>query len=147
MNTKARRAKDLRLRREFHITLDQHDTVLGSQLKACAICGNIFNKKGAPLQLAVDHDHKTGQVRGLLCWPCNKAIAILQDNAQRCYNAYKYLSLPPFERIYGKIFTAPGEVGTKKRKKQLAAFNAAREKDGEKAQLQTRTRSKKQKSI
>lgn len=39
----------------------------------------------------VDHDHKTGVVRGLLCWNCNVAIGKLDDNPDTVLNAYKYL--------------------------------------------------------
>lgn len=46
--------------------------------KMCRICG-------------VDHDHKTGVVRGLLCWNCNVAIGKLGDNPDAVLNAYKYL--------------------------------------------------------
>lgn len=125
--TKQERAKDLRLQREFHITLEEFKKVLALQNGACAICKKRLNKKGIPFRLAVDHCHKTGLVRGLLCWPCNKAIAILQDDAQRLYNAYTYLSTPPFTLAVGERFTAPGEVGTKVRLKLLAKFNVARE--------------------
>ena len=124
--TKQERAKDTRLQREFHITLAEFNKVLALQGGACAICKNRLNKKGIPYRLAVDHCHKTGLVRGLLCWPCNKGIAILQDDAQRMYNAYKYISEPPFTQANGERFTAPGEVGTKVREKLLIKFNAAR---------------------
>ncbi len=127
MVTKQERAKDLRLQREFHITLEEFNRVLKFQGGACAICKNKLNKKGFPFRLAVDHCHTTGLCRGLLCWPCNKAIAILQDDAQRMYNAYMYLSNPPFTQVLGQErFTAPGRVGTKVREKLLVKFNAAR---------------------
>jgi hypothetical protein len=118
--TKQRKAKDARLRREFHITLQKHDKVLKFQNNACAICGNRLNKKGKPLVLGVDHNHATGEVRGLLCWPCNKAIAVFQDDAQRMLNASNYIKLPPFESVFGfKHFTAPGKIGSKARAKLL----------------------------
>lgn len=43
------------------------------------------------LLLPIDHDHKTGVVRGLLCWNCNVAIGKLGDNPDAVLNAYKYL--------------------------------------------------------
>jgi len=146
MTSKARRAKDLRLQREFHITLEQFDKVLEAQGGACAICKNTHNKKGEPFKLAVDHDHTTGEVRGLVCYLCNKSLAILLDDYKRAYGAYLYLKTPPFEKVFGhKIYTVPGRIGTKVRKKKLAVFNAAREGNGstQKKKLQTRKSSKK----
>lgn len=148
MTTKARRAKDLRLRREFHITLEQFELVLSYQGGGCAICGKQLNKKGEKLKLAVDHDHTTGEVRGIICWTHNKGIALFQDNAAHLYNASEYIDRPPFERVFGhKFYTAPGKVGTKVRKKLLAKFNLALEQNGKEEKLQKRKSSKKQKSI
>jgi hypothetical protein len=147
--TKREKAKDARLRREFHITLAQFKEVLKFQGGGCAICKNKLNKKGKPLLLAVDHRHKDGLVRGLLCWPCNKAIAILQDSVARAYEAYKYLDNPPFTQVKGETFTAPGRVGTIARRKLLVAFNAAREGNGsQKEQKRKRAKGRKvQKSV
>ena len=145
--TKQERAKDARLRREFHITLEEYNRLLVFQGGVCAICKKRLNKKGIPLRLAVDHCHKTGLVRGGLCWPCNKAIAILQDDAQRMYNAYMYLSTPPFTQAVGERFTAPGEVGTKVRAKLLVKFNAARGVGEIKGKQKSRTGSKIQKRV
>lgn len=127
MVSKKERAKDLRLQREFHTNLSEHNKVLAFQDGVCYICKKRLNKKGFPLRLAVDHCHKTGLLRGLLCWPCNKAIAILQDDPQRMYNAYEYISNPPFTQVFGERFTAPGKIGTKVRLKLLAKFNQGKD--------------------
>lgn len=127
MLTAKERAKDLRLRREFHITLEQYYKVFKAQGGVCAICGKKYNKDGKLLILAVDHCHTTGLLRGLLCWPCNKGIAVFQDDEVRLANASNYIKEPPFVRTLGTIYTAPGRVGTAKRKKLLAKFN--KEKD------------------
>jgi len=142
--TKQEKAKDARLRREFHITLAEYYKVLDYQQGVCYICKHKYNKKGKPLQLSVDHDHTTGEVRGLLCWPCNKAIAILQDDIERMHNAYLYFKNIPFEVVLGeKRYTAPGKIGAKKRIKQLAAFNAARGVGAKKEKGQIRRKSRK----
>lgn len=119
MVSKKEKAKDLRLRREYHITLAEFKKTLEYQQGVCFICKKKLNKKGIPLLLAVDHRHDDGLVRGLLCWPCNKAIAVLQDSMERAYNAYLYLKNPPFVVTNGERFTAPGRVGSAKRNKLL----------------------------
>ncbi len=56
---------------------------LKKQNGVCAICNQPERRrhpgKDAPVRLAVDHDHVTGKVRGLLCWWCNSRVAHLED--------------------------------------------------------------------
>jgi hypothetical protein len=49
---------------------DEYTALLESQGGGCAICGNPPKTR----RLSVDHDHKTGAVRGLLCFRCNRAL-------------------------------------------------------------------------
>jgi len=51
----------------------------------CAICGR------GELQLAIDHDHQTGMVRGLLCRKCNSLLGFCQDTILVLENARRYL--------------------------------------------------------
>lgn len=41
---------------------------------------------------SVDHSHQTGQIRGLLCDPCNTALGLFQDDQNRLQNAMEYLA-------------------------------------------------------
>lgn len=91
------------LRRTFGITLDEYTAMADAQGGVCAICGSpptvmggikrSRHRKSAPPdpRLAVDHDHQTGQVRGLLCIPCNRGIGFLRDNPDLCDAAAVYL--------------------------------------------------------
>src|SRR5687768_13778244 len=72
-----RRVKDAHLRRRFGITIEQYEQLLEAQGGVCGICGRPPGK----LRLAVDHNHETGEVRGLLCSDCNTAIGLLRENA------------------------------------------------------------------
>lgn len=65
--------------------------LLERQGGACAICLTKPKKK----RLAVDHCHKTGQVRGLLCGQCNFALGAFQDNRETIQSAIAYLERPP----------------------------------------------------
>jgi len=65
---------DLRLQRKFDITLSQYEEMLAEQDGVCAIC---HGEEPYPedRRLPVDHDHDSGEVRGLLCYSCNTKLA------------------------------------------------------------------------
>lgn len=65
------------LRRDFGITVEQYAEMLASQDGVCAIC----QKPPTRVPLAVDHDHQTGRVRGLLCTACNLGLGIYESRA------------------------------------------------------------------
>jgi hypothetical protein len=58
----------------------------------CAIC---VRANGATRKLSVDHDHKTGLVRGLLCRPCNDLLGHIRDNVATAHRIVRYLESPP----------------------------------------------------
>ena len=59
------------------------------QNNACAICGRIDETNGK--SLALDHDHETKTIRGLLCMRCNTGIALLGEEPTVLLQAVKYL--------------------------------------------------------
>ena len=77
------------LLRYFNITLAEYDEMLEGQGGGCAICGMTPEDNGK--RLAVDHDHETDEVRGLLCNNCNTGIGLLQDNPAVLRSAANYL--------------------------------------------------------
>lgn len=64
--------KDRRLRELYGLTLKQYREMEFQQKGRCKICLRLPKPGGAPL--FVDHDHKTGRVRGLLDWRCNHRL-------------------------------------------------------------------------
>lgn len=62
--------RDKYLQKKYGISLKQYNEMLKSQNNACAICKR--HKSHFSKSLAVDHDHKTGEIRGALCFFCNK---------------------------------------------------------------------------
>lgn len=71
----------------YGITPEQYEAMLAEQGGVCAIC----RRKDKGRNLAVDHDHETGQVRGLLCQACNRAIGQLGEDPDRLDTAVSYL--------------------------------------------------------
>lgn len=67
---KKRKRRNYHLRTTYGITIEDYDRMLEEQGGKCAVCG----KKPRKTSLAVDHNHRTGKVRGLLCFSCNYKI-------------------------------------------------------------------------
>lgn len=88
------RLDDQRYRKQFGIGLAEYNQLMTAQNGVCAIC----HQKGKQ-KLAIDHDHETGKVRGLLCGPCNRGIGLLRDSADLLREAVEYLSTPPMQLI------------------------------------------------
>jgi hypothetical protein len=82
------------LKTKFGITLEQYQEMFDAQGGVCAICGKPETSKsntGDDKLLAVDHDHKTGEIRGLLCNKCNAGIGHFDDSDNLLEKAIKYL--------------------------------------------------------
>jgi hypothetical protein len=77
-----------RAMREKGLSVDEYDAMLARQNGVCAICGTVCKSGRA---LAVDHDHITGEVRGLLCMNCNRAIGWLNDDPDLIMRAAEYV--------------------------------------------------------
>jgi len=73
----------------YGITTAEYDAILVSQGGGCACCGAKANRNGK--RLFVDHDHKTGAVRGVLCHKCNAGIGALGDDLAGLRRAVAYL--------------------------------------------------------
>jgi len=86
-NRHKKRAKDLK--RNFGISLHEYNLMLTEQKGKCACCG--IHQNELTINFAVDHDHDTGLIRGLLCGICNTAIGKLGDNIEGLMRALNYL--------------------------------------------------------
>lgn len=87
-----RRARWRALERKYGLLQHEYEAIFVAQRGCCAICGL------RPRRLVVDHDHASGQVRGLLCSNCNFAVGELDDDVTRCTAAADYLSRTSAQR-------------------------------------------------
>ena len=76
------------LRRNYGITIEQYESMYRDQNGSCAVCVGV-NISGR--RLAVDHDHKTGKIRGLLCSRCNSAIGLARESKDILLDLFQYL--------------------------------------------------------
>ena len=82
------RARDLR--NKYNITPAQYDAMFNAQNGRCAICDKTPQENGK--RLTIDHCHKTGKVRGLLCYRCNTGLASFKDELRLVSEAVTYLA-------------------------------------------------------
>ena len=80
----AKKSAHKRVLKRYGMTPEQYDILLLAQGGVCPICG-----RPLPSPADVDHDHRTGKVRGLLCTRCNLALGLVHDDAKllraRCF--------------------------------------------------------------
>jgi hypothetical protein len=89
---KKRADRNGHLKRKYGITVEQYEEMFEAQGGVCYIC-----KKPRPEDrtLHVDHDHATGEIRGLLCFRCNNALGDFDDDPELLQNAADYLDRDP----------------------------------------------------
>lgn len=78
-----------KLKIKYSLNIAEYEKMLAAQGGVCAICGGV-NENGS--RLSVDHDHKTGKVRGLLCSKCNSGIGFFRDSISALVSAIRYLT-------------------------------------------------------
>lgn len=84
------RHRDWQLRRDYGIGSEEYDAKAEEQGWVCAICGRPPGESNR--RLAVDHDHETGMVRGLLCSGCNIGLGCFKESGEYMLNAINYLN-------------------------------------------------------
>jgi hypothetical protein len=75
-----RLAKNNALKHAYKITVEDYDKKLKEQNYCCAICNK--HRDEFKRNLSVDHDHKTGKVRSLLCIICNTNVGVVEDKLE-----------------------------------------------------------------
>lgn len=78
--------------KKYGLTIDQYKDMLIQQGNACAICETTTPGRNNEF-FAVDHDHVTSKVRGLLCFSCNIVLGHFLDDTNRLNRAIQYLNI------------------------------------------------------
>lgn len=81
--------KDEMYRKKYGLYPGEYTVLAEKQNNACAICGT--KQEDLDRSLAVDHDHVTGIIRGLLCGSCNRGIGYFKDSIERLEKTIEYL--------------------------------------------------------
>ena len=80
---KSTELKEYRIGVKYGLTPNEYQEMVKTT-PHCPICGS-------EEPLVIDHDHSTGEVRGLICQPCNKGLGFFRDNIESMKNAIAYL--------------------------------------------------------
>jgi hypothetical protein len=81
--------KNTDIKRKYGITLEEYNIIHNKQENKCLICGK--HQSEIKIPFAIDHNHKTGKIRGLLCGKCNLGLGYFDDNINLLLKAVKYL--------------------------------------------------------
>ena len=87
-NANLNKEKAAQLKHNYGISLDQYNQLFIDQNGCCGICS--IHQSELSRALAVDHDHSTNEIRGLLCSSCNTGLGLLQDSSELLESAIKY---------------------------------------------------------
>lgn len=98
----------------FHLTEAMWEKIYTHQEGKCGICGKPLERD----KVMTDHRHADGLCRGALCFRCNKAIALFDNDTPLIAAALRYLLNPPApQALEYSHHGLPGRVGTKKARK------------------------------
>lgn len=96
MSKKRQSRRDRHLRDEHGITEEEFQNMLTAQGGVCYIC-KTDTPKGRT-KFHIDHNHETGEIRGILCHNCNIGLGHFKDDPDLLYAGIKYLMRPPVEQ-------------------------------------------------
>jgi hypothetical protein len=94
------------LRRNFGLSVEQYNSLLEVQEQCCALCHKHKDTFKRGYALAVDHDHDTGEIRGLVCYGCNTILAKGLSFFER---GVEYLTTKPVD-TEGKLIVRKPDV-------------------------------------
>lgn len=83
---------ELHMKRSYGIDFKQYEEMLFLQDGKCAICKADPPKNQHKTRLNIDHCHTNGNIRGLLCDCCNRALGLMRDNTELLQKAIEYLN-------------------------------------------------------
>jgi len=78
------------LKRKYGLEWEEYVAMLDRQKGKCFLCGS--DGSGKDGKFVVDHDHDTGEVRGLLCWNCNVGLGLFKEDTELLARAIKYVN-------------------------------------------------------
>lgn len=94
-----------RLITRYGLTPNDYDEMVAAQNNRCFICEKTATRSRG--RLHVDHCHRTGEVRGLLCHGCNTMLGLMHENVSVFARAAEYLTNPPSRQVFAEPHIVP----------------------------------------
>ena len=91
VNEKSRKGQFRRMLTRYGLTEEGYDALLRDQEGKCGLCRQEARHEERLTRLVFDHDHQTGQLRGLICGRCNRGLGLLGDDLVSLKRAVEYL--------------------------------------------------------
>jgi len=107
-----------RIKVKYGITRDEYAALLKSQNGTCALCG-AERASSRNENLNIDHNHETGQIRGLLCTRCNTVIGLVNEDISLLSKMVEYLKEQGI-RPFGAILDEASKLAEERRPSRLA---------------------------
>ena len=82
--------RERKFKQKYNLSLDEYNAMLKNQDNKCLICGNELKDKQ---KIHIDHCHKTGKVRGILCARCNTRLELVENHPEIIQSMFTYLEL------------------------------------------------------
>jgi hypothetical protein len=83
------------IKRKYGLSWEEYVSMMDKQQGRCLLCGS--EGSGKDNKLVVDHDHDTGEVRGLLCWSCNVGMGLFKEDIDLLQKVIKYINRESIE--------------------------------------------------
>lgn len=84
------KTKELQIRRKYGLSMQEYSNLIEKQQFQCAACGiGLKDLPGSEIQ--IDHCHNTGNIRGILCGRCNRALGLLNDDPIKTQKLADYI--------------------------------------------------------
>lgn len=87
--------KNINFKRKYNLTVEEFENKKNLQNNLCITCKRDFNT----VKPVIDHNHKTNEVRGILCYACNSAIGLLMEDENVIWNMLEYLKKTTWSKI------------------------------------------------
>jgi hypothetical protein len=88
--TVCKKARERIIKIKYNFSIEEYEELRSLQKYKCKICKK--DEKSMNSKLHIDHNHKTGKIRGLLCGNCNRGIGCFKENINYLKNSINYLS-------------------------------------------------------
>ena len=99
------------LRTKYQLTIQDYEELWNQQEGKCVICNSLFTKTRGPKFANIDHDHRTGKIRGILCHNCNTGLGKFNERIDVLTQAIYYIQKNEASHLHSGVSKEPDNTG------------------------------------